>query len=48
VNVFSPFDVSVPGVIECRPVELPEWVDLGFDLAKGAIALRKWLFGLPF
>jgi hypothetical protein len=48
VSVFSPVDVSVPGVIECRPVELPEWVALGFDVAKAAIKIRKWLEEDPF
>jgi hypothetical protein len=48
VNVFSPVDVSVPGVIECRPVELPEWVELGFDVSKAAINIYRWLSLNPF
>jgi hypothetical protein len=48
VNVFSPVDVSVPGVIECRPVELPDWVSFGFDIAKAGLKVARWLERLPF
>jgi len=41
--VLSPVDVSIPGVISCRLIQVPEWVELGLDLGKAVIKAIAWL-----
>lgn len=48
VNVYSPVDVTIPGVITCRPVQVPEWIAVPLDLSKAAWRIYEWLRTNPF
>jgi hypothetical protein len=41
--VLAEHDVSIPGVIACRMVTVPEWLLESVHLARAAIAVLQWL-----
>jgi len=45
--VLSPVDVSVPGIIECRPITYAEAKQLGFTAGRALIAILQWIRFLP-